>query len=124
MILNFGISCRIVDESPTGIGQRSEHVGHTLAEGDGGHLHVALHLVGQHTGGVVDQALGQLAGVGEHLVELLHLLLQVGHDVAAIGTHRVNRQLEGVASRVGSHRPHQIDAQTGRPAKLHLGQVG
>ena len=85
------------------------HVGYALAEGDSGHLHVALHFFGQHTGGIVDQTLCQLAGVGEHLVELLHLLLQVGHDIAAIGTHRVDRQLKRIPSRIGSHRPHQID---------------
>ena len=67
-------------------GQRTEHVGHALGKRDGGHLHVAVNFVGQHTGGVVDQALGQLAGVGEHLVELLHLLLKIGHDIAARDT--------------------------------------
>ena len=60
---------------------------------------LVLHIEG--VGHVVDQPLGELAGVGEALVERLDLLLQRLHGLQALLAHGPERHLEGVARRIG-----------------------
>ena len=57
---------------------------------------------------VVDHALAELAGVGEQAVEGLDLLLQRVHDLTAVLTHRVQRQLEGIGRGVGCDGAEQL----------------
>ena len=90
----------------TGGRARLEDIAHALDHRQQAGVVLVLQIEG--TGDIVDDALGQLAGIGEPLVEGLELLLQVRELAHAVRAHVLQGDLEGVARGVGGDRAQEL----------------